>query len=137
MSDPTPDPEDVQPGVRRHEVDVVDLPEDAPSRRLFAVLLGGPVLWALHFVAVYLYGEAWCVAGGHDDVVLGLAEVDAVIALATVVATAGTAAVGLVAWRRWRGAGSELALAGLVLAGMSAFAILLLAASAMVLDPPC
>ena len=42
----------------------VDLGRDRQARRMWLVLLGGPLLWISHFMFVYLVAEAGCTGDG-------------------------------------------------------------------------
>lgn len=114
-------------------------------RRTWALFLAGPILWFGHFMAVYLLVESACAAGGTAAELLGLD----VVALVTVVATAGAfalavgvAVLSLREWRRRPGdvlAGGErasgVALGAMLLAILFAIAILFTGYPALVLEP--
>ena len=127
----------------------VDITRDLESRPTWLVLLGGPVIWAVHFIVVYLVAEAGCTGSGP-----GLEAFDPPVPatttlVATVLAVVGCLGVGLWGWRRSRGlpegvAADEpaarerhrvLSLAGVLLAGLSLLAVLFVAAPAVWL--PC
>jgi hypothetical protein len=120
----------------------------ASFRAAWLLLLAGPVLWALHFMAVYLVAEAACSAGDSTAEVLGLPWLSFVTVVATVVAAAATLILSVVAWRYWRArtddptgwiAGDErnagLALGGFLLGLMFTVAILFVGLPAAFLDP--
>lgn len=58
--------DDRTPGFRRDEVDAVGIPYH-PVWSTFGMLLYGPVLWAAHFLLVYLAAEWACGQGGGAD----------------------------------------------------------------------
>ncbi len=107
--------------------------ETAPTGRLLFALLGGAAAWSLHFLASYAVAAIGCVAGWQ-----GIRES---LAVGTIVLAAVAVWSTLVAWRAWRrvspgqswdsalgeprGWFAFLMLTGLLLGGVSAFAILL------------
>ena len=127
----------------------VDISRDLQARLTWVVLLAGPVIWATHFMVVYLVAEAGCTGTGD-----GLERLDppvpaVVTGVATVLAVAACLAIGVWAWNRTAGrpageaatdpAATErhqsLAKVGGLLAGLSAIAILFVGAMAVWL--PC
>lgn len=127
----------------------VDITRDLQSRSQWVVLLGGPVIWAVHFAVVYFVAEAGCNGAGDGLEQLG----PPVPALVTLVATlvAAPACLG-VAWWGWNripgGPGGQaatdpaaherhrvLSTIGAMLALISLAAVLFVAASAAWL--PC
>ena len=69
--------------------------------KLTSLFLAGPVIWATHFMAVYLLGEALCVAGVGAPL-LGLPALSALTLIATIVAVAATVLTTRWAYQRWR-----------------------------------
>lgn len=120
--------------------------DDAPEREEAAAesgsLLGiafAPMIWALHFLACYVFAALVCARWPGLLPALGPA-----VAGATLVAIAGIAAVAWPSWREWRreadtqtchatseGRRHFLAHASLLLAGLSAFSVVLQAAPAL------
>lgn len=72
------------------------------NRALWFGLLGGPVVYSLHFLAVYWLGEAACQANLLRYRVLGLEAISFWVLLLTIVAAAITAYGALLAYRNWR-----------------------------------
>ena len=77
----------------------VDLAPDRRARRIWVVLLGGPVIWFAHFMVVYLVAEAGCTGGGA-----GLGAFDPPVPRIVTVASTAIAALACaaVAWRGHR-----------------------------------
>lgn len=97
------DDDDRTPGYRRDEVDVVAMPYHA-NWSTFALLLHGPVIWAAHFLFVYLAAEWACAQGGGIDAAVVWTLWPTLLAgLAIAVGTAVTAA----RWRQGRQASHE------------------------------
>ena len=69
--------------------------------KLTALLLAGPVIWASHFMAVYLLGEALCVAE-VDTPLLGLPVLSTLTLIATAIAVAVTLVTTWWSYRRWQ-----------------------------------
>ena len=67
-------------------------PATPPSIGIWATVLAGPVIWAAHFLAVYLAAEAVCAAEANHALVMGLMGRDLLV-LFVVVAT-GLAGLG-------------------------------------------
>ena len=66
-------------------------------RKLTVALLGGPVLWVVHFLGVYFIVALWCAAGWSGaPVAIGVAT------LLALGAAAGLALLSLRLWRRGR-----------------------------------
>ena len=74
----------------------VDVSGDRMTRVGWVVLLGGPVLWFSHFMAVYLVAEAGCTGDGP-----GLTAFDPPVPAAVTLAATGVAAVGCLAFAAW------------------------------------
>ena len=120
--------------------------DDAPEREEAAAesgsLLGiafAPTIWTGHFLACYVFAALVCARWPGLLPVLGT-----VVAGATLVALVGIAAVAWPSWREWRreadtetfqasaeGRRHFLAHASLLLAGLSAFGVLLQATPAL------
>jgi hypothetical protein len=120
----------------------------ASFRAAWLLLLAGPVIWAVHFMAVYLVAEAVCSAGDSTAEVLGLPWLSFVTIAVTVAAAVATLVLAVVAWRHWRLrtddpsgwiAGDErnagLALGGFLLGLMFTVAILFVGLPAAFLEP--
>jgi hypothetical protein len=99
-------------------------------------MLSGPIIYSLHFVAVYLLVEAACRVDGLRFEVLGLDGIAFWVVVLTLVAVLVTAYSGLVAYRNWQQLGGPedrrfedsatlMAFAGVWLNGMFAVLILL------------
>lgn len=113
-----------------------------PPAAAIVAPLAAPVIWAVCFLAVYLFAEAACAAGG-----LRWAGADAVVVVTLAAAGLALAATaGAVVWsrraRRADGAGEAVAeqqrmlsLVGVMLAVLFAAAIVALAVPALVLRP--
>lgn len=118
---------------------------DRSERRwLWLGLLGGPVIYSLHFLIVYFLVEAACRANLLRFEVLGLNGISfwvALLTLAAALATAYTAWAAYRTWQRLRGADKVrlegtpalLALSGLWLSGGFTLLILLTGLPALVL----
>jgi hypothetical protein len=91
----------------------VDLGADRRGRRLWILLLAGPVIWFTHFMVVYLVAEAGCTGSGHGLELFDPPVPRTVTLAATAVAflvCAAAAHRSLGAWRR--GAAAAGAAAG-------------------------
>lgn len=64
-------------------------------------LILGPIVWALHFLAVYVGAAVLCAKGWNVDVA-GFGAVRVAIGAATFIAVTAILWAGSVAWRRWR-----------------------------------
>ena len=80
----------------------VDVARDRPTRITWVVFLGGPVIWFVHFMVVYLVAEAGCTGDGPGLNVFD-PPVPATVTLATT-AVAAAGCLGFAAWahRWWR-----------------------------------
>ncbi len=133
----------------------VDVSRDRLTRIGWVVFLGGPVVWLIHFMVVYVVAEAGCTGEGP-----GLRAFDppvpAVVTLtATAVAAAGCLAFAAWGYRRWiasrqglapddapelsgsyreRDRGGTMAFASLLLALFSFVAVLFVGLPAVVLE---
>lgn len=125
----------------------VDITRDIHARDTWLVLLGGPVVWFGHFMVVYLVAEAGCTGSGPG---LGVfdppvpATVTIVATIVAVVACLVLAAWGLRRSRHGVPAGDaddepaaherhrSLAFVGVVLALLSAVAVLFVGVPALV-----
>lgn len=92
----------------RPPVDTLEAPHEpvvpAPSSwRLWALLLGGPVVWFTHFMVVYLTAEAVCTPKliGEEQP-WSDAALDGFVLVATAVAVAACMVVALLSSRRLR-----------------------------------
>lgn len=126
----------------------VDMARDVQVRRSWAALLGGPVVWFLHFMVVYLVAEAGCTGGGPGLRLLDPPVPAITTAVATVVALLACGVLTARNHRRWRAEDPpttdrsapglheldrhrELGFVGLLLAVLSAVAVLFVAAPAL------
>lgn len=110
---------------------------------LWALVLA-PSTWAAHFLFCYVYASIHCAKAGRDA---GLAAIRGEIGLATIVALAIVAVVAFAAWAQARVAGDPpphqhatdedrirfLGVAGLLLAALSAVAIVFTALPAFLI----
>ena len=117
----------------------VDPPPEAASRgrsplfsRWIVLFLAGPVIWYLHFWAVYLAAEAACAAGGTGIELGGWPLLSVFVIVATVLAVAAIWFLALRA-RRW---GGQFARVGALLGVLFAVATLFVGAPTLFL-PPC
>lgn len=127
----------------------VDMSRDVQVRRTWAVLLGGPVVWFVHFMVVYLVAEAGCTGGGPGLRLLDPPVPAIVTAVATGVALLACGLLAASSHRRWRVEDPpttarhepgphelerhrELGFVGLLLTVLSAVAVLFVAAPALV-----
>lgn len=122
-------------------VDTLEAPHEptvpAPtSLWLWVVVLGGPVVWITHFMAVYLAAEAVCTpdrVGGEQPWSDG--TLIAFVVAATVVAVLLCVVGGLYSYRRMRREGPALWWVGLLLAAGSAASIVAVGVSAVLVGP--
>jgi hypothetical protein len=63
----------------------------------------GPMVWAAHFLIVYITAAIACAHGAFDDEVLGIPIVQAIGGVATLTALALVLDGLVLSWRRWRG----------------------------------
>jgi hypothetical protein len=66
------------------------------------VITAGPVIWAAHFLMIYIYQAVMCHFGWAGGTLLGFDQVRVVIAAATALAMGLVAWIGLREWMRWR-----------------------------------
>lgn len=127
------------PGLAPPGETVEEPPPDRSTIRLWVHLLVGPVLWITHFMAVYLFADAACVARTSDELpVPGSSAIVPIVIVATVLAALLTAAA--TAWnvrtaRSATGDAAVMAWAGSLLAALSVIAILAVGLPAAALDP--
>ena len=152
MNEPTVPNEPADDGARtagRGTPVAVDVSTSRDALATIAVFLAGPVIWSVHFMAVYLAVEAGCTGDGP-----GLDRFDppvpTVLTLVTTVVAAlaclATAAWGYRRWRRRAGdggsggqpadPGGSLAFAGFLMSLLGVVTILLVGLPALVL-PAC
>lgn len=74
------------------------------SRMIWIQLLAGPVIWAVHFLIVYMLTEAICRAGvpGPEVRLAGVPLVNAIVVVITVVAVVAIVLFALKSYRAWR-----------------------------------
>ena len=115
------------------------IPAEPSTRRDWAVLLGGPVTWFVHFMVVYLVAQAACESAETPDMrFIGTSALSVGVVVATVVAGAVCLAIARVAHvrtRRDRRETIDLATIGLLLAVGSFAAVLAVGVPALVLEP--
>lgn len=123
-----------------------EIPVDAPNepavwsrstRRFWAVLLAGPVIWIVHFAVVYLAAETACtptVASRWPAI--DEESLRAFIVVATLVAAAAGVIAAVVAWRAMRAPdASPLTRAAVVLAIGSVASVIAVGGPVLVLGP--
>ncbi|MDQ2695396.1 MAG: hypothetical protein M3Z21_08465 [Pseudomonadota bacterium] len=121
------------------------------SDSLFSIIVG-PMVWAAHFLIVYITTAIACAKNLLHLQVHGYAVVPLIIVAATALAAGLIVNGGVLAWRRWRGAGGNLeempphdrpdkdsrrrfmAYAGLLLCGLSLVATLWVAMPYLFID---
>lgn len=105
-------------------------------RAMWIVFLGGPVVWALHFMIVYFIAEVACRFPVLDFRLLGLPGVSFFTVALTVVAGVGTLVLAGAAYRRWRaGDARQTDFTGMLLSILSFVAILFVGVPAFFLQP--
>lgn len=119
---------------------IAEQPPDNPSTiRLWVLLLAGPVLWIVHFMAVYLFAEAACAARESNDIAFfGTGAIVPIVVASTLVAAGVTGAAMLASWRGTRGRTEDataMGWAGVLLGALSLVAILAVGLPALAVDP--
>lgn len=122
-------------------VDTLEAPHEpsvpgSNSLWMWVVVLGGPVVWIVHFMAVYLAAEAVCTpdrVGGDQPWSDGTLQT--FIVAATAAACALCVADGSYSWRRARAEGPRLWWVGLVLAVGSAASVVAVGLPALLVGP--
>jgi hypothetical protein len=118
----------------------------AHSRSLWLGVLSGPLIYALHFITVYLLVEVACRVGWLQFQWWGLSGLSIAVLAITVIAALLNAGAGLLAYRAWQGrqergegtSGTYAPLMSLVGIGLNALftvTILVTGAPALVLLP--
>ena len=69
---------------------------------LFSVIVG-PLIWSVHFLAIYVFTAIACAHGFFHDEILGIRTVPLVGSAFSLIALALIADALYVSWRRWRG----------------------------------
>ncbi len=87
----------------------VDMARDRRTRRLWGLLLGGPVLWISHFMFVYLVAEAGCSGDGPGLELFDPPLPRTVTLVATALAAAACIPLAAGALHRWRQATQQAA----------------------------
>jgi hypothetical protein len=123
------------------------------SRRLWTDLLVGPVVWAVHFLVVYVLAEAVCMGGRIAFPLIDGTVLNLIILAVTVAALGLVVWRGLPSYRAWRGSPSGrdvrsstgrwaaedrtafMALAGFLLSGFFTLVILLVVFPFLLLQP--
>jgi hypothetical protein len=77
------------------------------GRALWFGLLGAPIAWFVHFLAIWAIAEWGCLAGWGRFAILGLDVVVALVGIAAILALPIVAAAAFTAWRNWRRAGAS------------------------------
>lgn len=118
-------------------------PDDRSAVVPWMLLLAGPVVWAVHFLSVYLAAEASCAA--QEEAAIGFIGPDTLvvgIVGATVVAAGVCLAAAWTAWRRADSGGDgevavegAMAWAGALTGVGSAVAVLAVGLPALVIGP--
>lgn len=121
------------------------------SNSLFSIIVG-PMVWAVHFLIVYITTAIACAKGIFDLQVLGMTLIPLTVAAATLIAAALIIDGIVLAYRRWRGSpgarpempphdrpGEQsryrfMAYAGLLLSGLSLVATLWVALPVLFID---
>lgn len=80
----------------------VDMARDRRTRRMWGLLLGGPVLWMSHFMFVYLVAEAGCSGDGPGLELFDPPVPRTVTLVATALAAAACIPLAARALRHWR-----------------------------------
>lgn len=124
----------------------VDFTRDRRAFSTWALFVGGPVIWFLHFMVVYLGAEAGCTGDGPGLELFDPPITTAVTIVATVVTTLACVPLLIGNLRRWREGGDgeddrrethrSMAAAGLSLTALSALTIVAVGVSAVVF-PGC
>jgi hypothetical protein len=72
-------------------------------------ILAGPILWAIHFIVVYLFAEFGCRANFNNLVYFSPDSIRIVVLIATLIALIGVGVGEVIAYRSWMTAqsGSE------------------------------
>jgi nitrate reductase NapE component len=114
-------------------------------RQTLWALVIAPTVWALHFLFCYVYAAIRCAKGGRTEL---LGDVRLAVAIATIIALATVVASGFVAWAQSLTEGDPpphqestdedrlrfLAVATLLLAGLSFIAIVFTAIPAFIFE---
>ena len=103
-------------------------------------VIAGPLIWSVHFLAIYVFTAIACARGFFHDEILGIRIVPLVGSALSLLAIALIADALYISWRRWRGgpAGDEPATApadgdqGAGTRQFMAYAALLLSAVALI-----
>jgi hypothetical protein len=69
---------------------------------LFSLIVG-PLVWSVHFLAIYVFTALACARGFFDEQVLGIGVVPLVGSLLSLVALALIGDALYLSWHRWRG----------------------------------
>ena len=70
-------------------------------------LIAGPLIWSVHFLAIYVFTAIACAHGFFDDEILGIRTVPLAGSAFSLIAIALLADALYVSWRRWRGDGRQ------------------------------
>ena len=118
---------------------VEQAPDTPGTMRTWAHLLAGPIIFMVHFGAVYLLAETACAADHAPNLsFFGPGTLRVVVVALTVAAAVGTAIAARSSHRRrpqTSGYAAELAAVGFLLALGSLVAILAVGIPALVIDP--
>lgn len=127
--------------------EITPVRESSRYRSLLFIFLGSPIIWGLHFMAVYGLGEVACKAGLLRFRVLWLSGPSVIVIVLTLIAFAAALYVGFLAYRRWQqveddderwrgeAEGEFMALVGLLFSGLFAATILVSGIPALFLRP--
>jgi hypothetical protein len=105
-------------------------------------MVGGPLVWATHFLAVYVFTALACAFRFADREFLGTSVVTSLTAIATLLALAALAWLGRLAWGRYLGADGAgharhrfFALVALLLCVLSAIGVAYAGLALLMLSP--
>lgn len=82
-------------------------PDRQSSRSLWSGFLVGPVVWAVHFLAVYIIAEGACMGGNIIFPIIDSSIIYIYVGIITLAALAIVLWKGIVSYRLWRSHPSE------------------------------
>lgn len=112
-------------------------------------MVGAPIIWAVHFVTVYVLVSFACAFGFSGGRILGIGAVPFLIGVVTLIAVVFIALLTRLGYRRWRQTEADrrrmdpdlwarrrfMALTALLLSGLSLIATIWVAVPAFLMDP--